>query len=108
MAKALAGDVFFLDDFALRQWDDAAYQGTKMHCDKADFVARVHELHAEGASLVDGYAPFCKHVFVPNFAGAKLATVKVTDANRALIQSAYTSRRPEELAVLSRCATYLP
>ena len=35
---------------------------------------RVHQYHAEGCALVDGYAPFCKHVFVPNFVGAQVGT----------------------------------
>ncbi len=35
-----SGDVFFLDAFALRQWDDADYSGTRIACDKADFVKR--------------------------------------------------------------------
>jgi hypothetical protein len=31
---------------------------------------QVHALFKEqGGKLVDGYAPFCKHVFVPNFVG---------------------------------------
>jgi hypothetical protein len=29
-AMALAGPVFFLDDFAIRQWDDPNYSGTRM------------------------------------------------------------------------------
>lgn len=51
---------------------------------------------------MDGYAPFCKHVFVPNFVGAKLGALEITDANRHLLRSGYTKRRPEELAVLTR------
>ena len=34
------GDVFFLDGFALRQWDDSDYSGTHIAWDKADFVKR--------------------------------------------------------------------
>jgi len=97
-----AGDVFFLDGFALRQWDDPNYSGTRIAFDKAEFVRRVHEHHAQGAALHDGYAPFCKHVFVPNFVGAKLGSLEITDANRNLVRSGYKKRRPEELAVLSR------
>ena len=58
---SLCGDVFFLDEFAMRQWDDPKYGGTRIDFDKAEFVRRVHEAHAAGA-LLDGYAPFCKHV----------------------------------------------
>lgn len=83
--KLLHGDVFFLDAFALRQWDDPAYGGTRIAYDKAAFVARVHELFKEsGGALADGYAPFCKHVFVPNFVGAKVGALEITDANRHL------------------------
>lgn len=45
--------------------------GTRIAYDKAEFVETVHRLFKEGGCrLVDGYAPFCKHVFVPNFVGA--------------------------------------
>ena len=56
----------------------------------------------QGAQLVDGYAPFCKHVFVRNFVGAKLGALKITDENKHLLQCGYSRRRPEELPVLAR------
>jgi hypothetical protein len=56
----ISGDTFFLDEFALRQWDDPNYGGTRISHDKADFVARVHAAYKAGAPLHDGYAPFCK------------------------------------------------
>lgn len=98
----LVSDAFFLDSFALRQWDDAAYGGTRMACDKAHFLARVQQAFNEGAPLVEGYAPFCKHVFVPNFTGAKVGALEITHANQHLVRSGYTKRRPTELAVLTR------
>jgi hypothetical protein len=104
----LHGDTFFLDTFAVRQWDDPNYSGTRLACDKRDFVRRVHEhFKAGGGVLVDGYAPFCKHVFVPNFAGAKLGALAITDQNRGLLRSGYSRRRPDELAVLTRCGRRL-
>lgn len=33
-SSLLHGDVFWLDNFALRQWDDDSYQGTKIEYDK--------------------------------------------------------------------------
>lgn len=107
MASDLAGDVMYLDGFAIRQWDDPHYSGTRISYDKAEFVRKVHEYHKEGRPLVDGYVPFCKHVFVPNFVGAKAGNVKITDDIKGAIETAYESRRPEELAVLSRCASLL-
>ncbi|GAB4817927.1 hypothetical protein N2152v2_004973 [Parachlorella kessleri] len=99
----ISGDVFWLDTFAIRQWDDPSYAGTRISHDKEDFVDRMHHaFHAEGRQLVDGYAPFCKHLFVPNFVRATVGALAITDANRHLLRSGYTRRRPEELAVLTR------
>jgi hypothetical protein len=40
---------------------------------------QVHALFKEqGGKLVDGYAPFCKHVFVPNFVGEPAARQPLT------------------------------
>lgn len=48
----------------------------------------LQEAHTkEGRPLVDGYAPFCKHIFVPNFTGAPVGALPITDANRHLLQS---------------------
>jgi hypothetical protein len=105
MTSTQAGEVMYLDGFATRQWDDPSYQGTKICFDKSEFVRRVHEYHAQGMPLVDGYAPFCKHVFVPNFVGAKAGNVVISEDNKGAIECAYESRRPEELAVLSRCVS---
>ena len=51
---------------------------------------------------MDGYASFCKHVFVPNFAGARLNALRITAENERHLRTGYSRRRPEELAVLSR------
>jgi hypothetical protein len=32
------------------------------------------------------YAPFCKHLFVPNFTGAKVGAVTITDSNKHLLR----------------------
>ncbi len=36
-------NVFFLDSFAVRQWEDPSYSGTRMQHDPADFLDRVHQ-----------------------------------------------------------------
>lgn len=87
----------------MRQWDDPQYPGTRIAFHKAEFVEQVHAFYSSGTTpLVDGYAPFCKHIFVPNFVCAKLNTLEITDENRHLLSTGYTRRRPEELAVLTR------
>ena len=102
-AAPAAGPVFFLDEFAMRQWDDPSYSGTQLACDRAQFAASVEDLHAQGkAPLRDGYAPFCKHVFIPNTVGARLSTLRITPANEGLMRSAYSARTPKELPVLIR------
>ena len=47
MAEQHVGEVFFLDDFASRQWEDAGYSGAHIDVPKAEFVQRVHNLYAE-------------------------------------------------------------
>ena len=42
-----AGSLFFLDDFAARQWDDPQYSGSRISFPKDKFVQEVHRLHAE-------------------------------------------------------------
>ncbi|MEW5309284.1 MAG: hypothetical protein WDW38_001180 [Sanguina aurantia] len=94
--------VFFLDAFAARQFDGKGTAGCSIDCDKEAFVDRCHKAHAAGAALVDGYAPFCKHIFIPNSVGAKVGALTITAANKHLLCSGYTRRRPEELPVLTR------
>ncbi|ETV94608.1 hypothetical protein H310_11869 [Aphanomyces invadans] len=94
---------FSLDTFALRQFDDPAYPGTIINYDKNAFEAKINEFFEAGeCSLVDGYAPFCKHLFVPNFINARIPTVTITNKSAHLLQSGYISRVPEELPVLTR------
>lgn len=54
------------------------------------------------ACLRPGYAPFCKHLFVPNFTDTTADVVAITDANRHLLRTKYSARTPKELPVLMR------
>ena len=42
---ASMGDVFFLDEFAIRQWDDPDYSGTSIEGNKQEFMDEVHRQH---------------------------------------------------------------
>ncbi|KAG6613887.1 Uroporphyrinogen-III synthase [Phytophthora cinnamomi] len=96
------GDIV-LDGFAKRQFDDKTYSGTKLDFDKHEFVQKINEIYeASGKQLVDGYAPFCKHLFVKNFTGARLNMVPITQANAHMLMSDYEARTEYELPVLSR------
>lgn len=67
------------------------------------FLERLHTLYDAGTCpLKDGYAPFCRHLFVENFVGARTGAIDITDENSKLLKSDYVKRRPEELAVLTR------
>ncbi|KAI9917094.1 hypothetical protein PsorP6_018066 [Peronosclerospora sorghi] len=103
VAHALEHGEIVLDSFARRQFDDKTYMGTQIDFDKHEFVKRVNEIYeANGKQLVDGYAPFCKHMFIENFTGARLNTVAITQANAHMLMSDYEARTDYELPVLTR------
>lgn len=57
------------------------------------------------ACLKPGYAPFCKHVFIPNFTEAVVSTLPITPDILPHIRTKYEARTPKELPVLVR---YIP
>ena len=95
---------FGLDKFALRQFVDPNYLGTKITYDPQAFADKINEYYDSGAyPLIDGYAPFCKHLFVPNFIGpTKCDYIRISEENKDLIETAYVARTEKELPVLSR------
>lgn len=97
----MAKPLFFLDAFALRQFDDPNYKGTRVNFDKVEFTSRINQLCTE-AALKPGYAPFCKHVFVDNFVGAKVGALEITPENTSVLRSDYQARTEKELPVLCR------
>ena len=44
------------------------------------------------SELVDGYAPFCKHIFVDNFAKVLMSIVEITPENEKLLKTEYEAR----------------
>lgn len=95
-----------LDEFCYRQFDDPNYSGTKIPIKKEDFVSQLNQYlneNFENIQLVEGYAPFCKHIFIPNFVkGVKVGNMKITESNEKFLKSGYLKRTEKELAVLSR------
>lgn len=90
--------VFAITDFALRNWEDGA--STRVLGISPE--ALVAQCEAEGGPLVDGYAPFCKHLFLKNDSETRAAFAPITDTNRGALRSGYVTRREGELAVLER------
>jgi hypothetical protein len=57
----------------------------------------------QASLLKDGYAPFCKHLFVENdFTNAVPNVLKITPENEHLLRSEYQARNERELPVLTR------
>lgn len=99
-----------LDSFAFRQFDDPHHPGTKIPITKQDFMSavityyhrQVNE-HGEQNVLIPGYAPFCKHIFMPNFVrGIIDDSLQITENNTIHLKTKYEARRKEELPVLKR------
>jgi hypothetical protein len=66
------------------------------------FYSTVHS-----AGLKDGYAPFCKHLFIPSshfpsLASLPCAYAPITPENESKLQSTYSARTEKELPVLTR------
>lgn len=112
-AMSLGNDKLVIDKFSFRQFDDPAYAGTKIPIPKSEFMNTVLQYYEEKLGvekefkdhpvLVDGYAPFCKHIFMPNFCdGILQGEVQITDDNRHLLQTKYEARKENELPVLTR------
>jgi len=100
MAAANKHDLL-VDDFCLRQFSPE-YGGSRITMAPADFEAIVNEYHLANPTLADGYAPFCKHVFMPNFAGLTAGTAPITPENEHLLRSVYEARTEQELPVMVR------
>lgn len=87
-----------MTSFALRNWGpDASTLIVGLSPD--ELVAKCNNTDQ---SLVDGYAPFCKHLFLPNDTPTRAAFAPINDDNRGQLQTAYVARREGERAVLER------
>ena len=58
----------------------------KIECTPEEVAKRVNEYYASGIPLKDGYAPFCKHMFVPNWTETLNQTVTITPENSSLLR----------------------
>ena len=67
-----------------------------------EIVEMVNQAIADGAELVDGFAPFVKHLFLPNPTDAKMGIAKITPENKHLLKSGYLRRNDTELRYLAR------
>ena len=91
-----------LEPFCFKQFEKAAGSNF-IDWDREDFTDRVDAFYKQNPdALKPGYAPFCKHLFIPNFTPAITCCTAITDANRQHLKSGYEARRENELEVLSQ------
>lgn len=98
-----------VDPFCFRQFAENEkskdYGGTVFDgISIAKFEEIVNSRYAGNTSLLkDGYAPFCKHVFIENdFTNARVNVIAITSKNEHFLRCKYESRNEKELPVLSR------
>lgn len=101
-------DYIVLDQFALRQFkgykqDSSISTSQTIDYDVNQFVDKINNYYKQNNTLVDGYASFCKHIFIPNFID-NLTTgyTKIDDSNKQYLISDYLARTEYELPVLTR------
>lgn len=92
-----------LDKFCLRQFDPNFVGGTRIiNLSPQELLSRLDALQISEKDLRDGYAPFCKHVFIENIADCETSVLSIDPSNEHLLHSGYVKRTERELAVLSR------
>jgi len=93
-----------LDPFCFKQFDPAA-GSLYISYGKQEFAEKINDFYLEvkeKGGLKDGYAPFCKHLFIENFTDAISGFIEITPENERYMRSAYEARRESELPILNR------
>ena len=88
-----------MTDFALRNWEERASGTRILGLSPEELVALCN---ASESPLVDGYAPFCKHLFLKNPTQTRAGFAPITEETRPRLRSGYVARREGERAVLER------
>ena len=96
-----------VDPFCFRQFSEhpqsQPYGGTIFSLSIAEFEDIVNARYRENPELKEGYAPFCKHLFVRNdFTDAVVNVLPITPENEGMLRSKYEARNEKELPVLTR------
>lgn len=76
-----------LEPRALRQFTDPDYQGPKIYLSPKAFEEKVKGYLLGGTPpLQAGFAPFCSHLIVPNFAHLQASYLRITPENEHLLR----------------------
>ena len=101
LTRNLVVDRFCHRQFA-KKTTSHGYAGIVLSLPISEFEGVVNSRY-DPSKLVDGYAPFCKHLFVVNdFTDARVNVLTITDVNTRHIRTRYEARTEEELPVLAR------
>jgi hypothetical protein len=112
MSAAASNKNFVVDPFCFRQFAESdssqSYGGTVFSNTISEFEdivnARFNNNNKQEMMLKDGYAPFCKHLFVVNdFTDGKVNVLPISKTNEHLVRTEYVARNDKELPVLQRC-----
>jgi len=95
-----------VDPFCFRQFSEhissQSYGGTVFSNSISEFEQIVNSRYNE-TKLQDGYAPFCKHLFIKNdFTDGRVNVLEITPENESLVRTKYEARNEKELPVLTR------
>lgn len=88
-----------LTNFSKRHFDEN-FEGTRiLDYTEDEFI---NTIDPDNGKLIDGYAPFCKLLFIKNFTNAKSGTLPLTLETLPYLRTGYSARTEKELPVLSR------
>ncbi len=93
-----------MDPFCLKQFETKA-GSLYINFDKQALTERINEHYhdvKDQGGLKDGYAPFCKHLFVENFTESISGFIELTSENEKYLRSGYEARTESELPILNR------
>jgi hypothetical protein len=91
-----------LDPFCYKQFDKTK-TNLFINFDKDEFTDKINNYYLSNKnSLKDGYAPFCKHIFIENFTDMTPGYVEINETTEKLIETCYEARTEKELPVLRR------
>lgn len=98
-----------VDPFCFRQFSEhpesSSYKGTVFYDLTVSQMEDIVNQYYDPKLLQDGYAPFCKHLFLKNdniTTSARSNVLEITPHNQHLLRSEYQARNDQELPVLIR------
>jgi hypothetical protein len=98
-----ASKALVVDPFCFRQFSESesskSYGGTVFPISIAE-VEDIVNFRYDESNLQDGYAPFCKHIFIENdFTDAQVNVLEITPENVHFLRTKYETRNDKEVPV---------